>query len=259
MEQIMVLINFKLEINLSTVIALLLGIIIGMIILFLVYALTSLNSIKKRRIIVSKELENITDEDIKNLIDISKEQFNIKKKQNKGVTFEDFRNIIIELINQIAFRFYPKSKHPIAELTIDELILLDRYLVNRIDSFTSKKGIRLIKKIKLSTIIQITNAKNSVENTKAFKTIKKRKLDKVASTLWSVGHVLNPVTWINNLIINPTIKILFNKICIVIISIVGQETYHIYSKKIFTDANDELELLELVEKLNLEEKEKETV
>ncbi|MCH5172153.1 MAG: hypothetical protein J1F31_04950 [Erysipelotrichales bacterium] len=255
----MMLIDFDLKINFSTVIALFLGIILGMIILFLIYTLTSLNSIKKRRIIVSKELENITDEDIKNLINISKEQFNIKRKQNKGVTFDDFRVIVVNLINQIAYRFYPKSKHPIAELTIDELILLDRYLINRIDSFTSKKGLRLIKKVKISTIIEIINTKNSVENTKTFKTIKKGKLDKVATTIWTIGHILNPVTWINKLIINPTIKMLFNKICIVVISIVGQETYHIYSKKIFTEANDELELLELVEKLNLEEKEKELV
>lgn len=252
-------IDFKLEINLSTIIAFLLGIIIGMLFLFLLYALTSLKSIQKRRIIVSKELENITDDDIKNLINTAKNDYNVKKKQNKGVSFEDFRNIIIQLINQIAYRFYPKSKHPVLELTVDEVILLDRYLINRLDSFTSKKGIRLVKKIKLSTIAEILDTRNSINNNKAVKTIKEKKLDKVASTLWTIGHALNPITWAKKLIVNPTIRLLFNKICLVLISIVGQETYHIYSKKVFEDASDELELLELIQKLNIEDKEKESI
>ena len=259
MNKFLQLIDFKIEINLAAIIAFFFGILSGMFLLFFIYVLSSLKAIKKRRIIVSKELKNINDEDIMNIIKLAKEEFHIKKKQHKSISFSDFREIIINLINQIAFRFYPKSKHPIAELSIDELILLDRYLVNQIDSFTSKKGIRLVKKVKISSIITIINTKNTIENTAVIKTIKKDKVDKIATAILDGLQVLNPVLWIRKGIVAPTIKMILNRICLVIISIVGQETYHIYSKKIFTENQDELELIELVKKLSIEEKEKEVV
>lgn len=250
------LIDFKLEINISTIIAFVSGIIVGMILLFLIYVLSCLKSIRKKRIIISKEINNIKEEDIKNLIDNAKSQFKIKCKENHTVTFENLRQIVLSLINQVAFRFYPNSKTPLAELTIDELILLDRYMTNKIDDLLSKRGLRLIKKFKISTFLRIINTKNKVENTKVVKSMKEKKIDKVLSTLWSIGHILNPVTWIKKIIVNPTINMLVKKVCLVVISIAGEETYQIYSKKAFLNEDEEKEeLLALIEE---DTKEKQT-
>ena len=79
------------------------------------------------------------------------------------------------MMNKIASHFYPDSKKPLAELSIEELILLDRYIMDKLELILSKVKINMFKKLKLSTILKLLNLKQNVENNIVVKTTKKYK------------------------------------------------------------------------------------
>ena len=43
------------------------------------------------------------------------------------------KNLSLELSKDIATKFYPESKYPLLELTIDETLMLGHYITDRID------------------------------------------------------------------------------------------------------------------------------
>lgn len=146
-------------------------------------------------------------------------------------------------MNEIAGKFYPKSKRPLLELSFDELLLLDNYIVKKIDDLLSRKGLILFRKLKLSTIMNLVDKKTAIDNNKAVKSIKKYKLKKVYDVFLFSLNLINPYFWFKKIIVNPAINILLNKVFIVCYSIVGEETYNIYSKQIFNNDDNEIKQL----------------
>lgn len=89
----------------------------------------------------------------------------------------------------------------------------------------------MLRKLKVSTIVSISTKKKEVEESKAFQTtmVISQNLNKMKYVL----NVLNPLNWGRKLIVDRIMNIVVDQICLVIISIVGEETYKIYSKKVF--------------------------
>ena len=59
--------------------------------------------------------------------------------------------------------------------------------------------------------------------------------------------------WFKKLVVDPSINAITKKIVLVIIDVIGQETYHIYSKQAFLEPLDDQELQALLNKLEVEE------
>ena len=60
-----------------------------------------------------------------------------------------------DLINDIARTYYPNSQYPLFELSIEELISLDYYIMKRIEKIFSGKVLSKVKKMKISSLVKV--------------------------------------------------------------------------------------------------------
>ncbi len=233
------------------------GIVAGFIILFLIYLLYLLINIRKKNKIVLPN-EELTKEKALERIEETKLAFKEKKtKGSKSISYA--YDLCVKLIEDTATDFFPKSKHPIFELSIDEIMLLTEYIRTRIDELLNHKGINVLRKIKVSTILNLLDTKKVIEENEIVRTTKKYKLKSATKSAKKVINLVNPFWWARKLVIDGTFNILINKLCVVIIGIVGEETYKIYSKKVFLkdsdiDSNSYFDMENLEEELLNEEK-----
>ena len=248
----MFLIDVNFSINISSLIAFLIGIIVGPILFVLIYILITTKTIKKDAIILDENSKNITKEEIEQDIKIAQDSFLRRTKEQKEITFKNIEIVSLQLIKQIASRFYPDSKNPICELTFEEIILLDHYIVEKLESLLDKRMLKPLRKLKLSQVLQILNIKSSIDNSKPVKVAKKYKFKKIGQIIWQAINIFNPVTWTKNVVINPAINILSKKICLQIIETIGQETYHVYSKQVFLDPVNDQELDQMLRLMSKE-------
>lgn len=235
--------DIKFEINLFSLFAFVMGIVSGLIIFGLLYLISSLNSLRKKKIKADEEVERISEEQIKQIINKYQTSYKDEKKRMKKIPIDFFKSSIWAMMNEIAKRYYPKSKRPLFELNLDEIILLDRYIIGKIEDLLSKRGLKIFRKLKVSTILKIMDAKTVVESNAVYKTAKKYKLKKIGDILSTILNVINPYMWVKKGIINPIINVLTNKVFLICYSIIGEETYKIYSKQVFVKENEELILL----------------
>lgn len=244
------LISFKFEINISTLIAFIVGIFVGFILLALVYLLACLNSLRKKKRKINKQIEIISQEEIKNIIKSYQQSFNDEKKRRESIPVDYFKTSLMEMINDIAGQFYPKSKRPLMELSIEEIIMLDRYIIKKVEELFSHRGLSLFKNVKLSTIAKLIETKSTIDNNAVVKTAKRYRLRKIGNVILTGLNLINPYFWVKKLIINPSINLIIKKICITCYAIAGEETYNIYSKQIFME-DDEI-LKDIVSSINNE-------
>ncbi len=211
------------------------GVVTGFIILFLIYLLYVLINIKKGKKIIKSEKHIETSEIIKR-IELTKKAFKEKKtKGSKSISYT--YDLCAKLVVDTASDFFPNSKHPLFELSIDEMVLLIEYIRKRIDEVLDYKGISFLRKIKVSTLLNMADTKKILEENEIIKATKRYKLKSTYEAAKKVINLINPLWWAKKLVIDGTFNILINKMCLVVIGIVGEETYNIYSKKVFL--NDE--------------------
>ena len=130
----MFLVNFEFTINFGSLAAFLTGILCGVILFILIYFLYVMLYLNKKEINLHSNSDIVTEDDIKNEIKKSQDKFLELKKSYGVITIDSLKDVTVELISNIAKLYYPDSKQPIAELTIKELILLDKYLIEKIDT-----------------------------------------------------------------------------------------------------------------------------
>ena len=172
---------------------------------------------------------------IKELIEDARKAYSDKSLRGAKSSVAHCTTICTDLVTDIARRFFPKSKRPLAELTIDELLNLCVYVSQRINAILDRPGLRLIKKLKLSTLLALGDAKKIIDDSALMKLTKKYKLKKIFSAVMGVVNLFNPVYWVRRLCINTSLDFAINKLCISVIGIVGEETYKIYSKRVFEE------------------------
>ena len=161
------------QINFATIIAFLMGILLGMALLALIYLFTSLVKLNKDAIKINKRINDISEDEIKKTIAQYQEAFKDEKKRRKAVPLDFFMSSSKEMINDIAKKFYPDSSRPLSELTINELIMLDRYIIDKIDNLLSKRLFNLFRNVRLTTILKLLDTKTKFENTSLAKTYKR--------------------------------------------------------------------------------------
>lgn len=248
--EIMVVLEVTFDINLSSLFALLIGIGCGVILTVLIGTLITLLNIKKETILIDNIDDEVAVEDINKDINRVKEAFKLKLKEDKEVNFNYIININLQLIRQIASRYYPKAKEPLAELTFEELSLLCSYILNKIDKLMDTGPLHIVKKVKLSWVLQAVNTKSKIDNSKVVKTAKKYKVGKIGKAITTTLQFLNPAMWFRKLIYDPCVNLITKRIVLVIIETVGQETYHIYSKQAFLEPIEEKELQQFINNLD---------
>ena len=187
-------IRFDIDFNNGSFIIFISGVIFGLFIFGLLYLYFTLRTLKDKKYYVESELENtIKEEEIKEIISSYQEKYlNQRKNDNKEVTSRFVKEVLYGVIIDIASKYFPDSKRPLLELSIDELIMLMRYITNRVDNLLGYRGIKILRKIKLSTIMNIVDASLKVNNTKVVQTTKKYKVGKIVKSSIGVLNILNP-------------------------------------------------------------------
>lgn len=226
---------FGLNFDMASLFAFLLGILVGCALLAIVYLILVISSLKSKKYIAKTEVTNITDEEIKEIIDNASKVYSDKNLKGAKSSVSHCATICYSLVTDIARKFFPDSKRPIAELTIDEILELAIYVSNRINDIVDRPGLRMIKKLKLSSILALGDAKKVIEESNLMKMTKKYKIKKIFSSIMGALNFLNPVYWIRRLFINTALDIAVNKLCLSVIAIVGEETYKVYSKNMFNE------------------------
>ena len=172
-------------------------------------------------------------EDLKNLIIEKQKKLKRMIKYEQDGAFKSTSFMAYELLEEISRYFYPDSKYPMLELSVNELMELNHYITDRINTILDIPILKNAKKTRIIHIVQMYEKKRSLEQSKIMKAAKKAKLGKVLKYGGMALNAVNPVYWFRKLVINTSIDAMTRKVCVVIISVVGEETAKIYSKKLF--------------------------
>ena len=136
------------------------------------------------------------------------------------------------LIEEVARIYYPESKNPIYELTIEELFLLLREIITLLSNIVYDIGIPNLEKLKVSTIKDLVLIGGKVK--------KVYNLRSVGLTVGFINaaiklqSVVTPIYWIKKGTNDLSITSLSQFLIKCIFEVVGKETANVYSKK-FTE------------------------
>jgi hypothetical protein len=220
------------NLDLSSLISFLIGISFGFLMLLLIYVYAVLKSINKGLKLRQTDEQDIDEEEIKWLIQDAIKLFKNKEAREEAGFAKHLLDINKELSVDIAKKFYPKSKYPYLELTVDETLMLNHYITDRFQELmASSRILRLTRGWTLAKIVEMNEVKNKIEQNAIVKTVKKYSgLTKAAG---AVMNAVNPVYWFRRFTKEVALQIVSIQIGVALIKITGEETYKIYSKKVF--------------------------
>ncbi len=221
------------EVNLSLIFSFLFGVAIGLAIFALLYLVVVLSTMRSKKYIVRTSVKDVTSKEIEDMINETQIMFKDKKLRGENSLIAHCRDLSTELVKNIAIKFFPNSKHPLLELSIDELLLLGVYISKRLDEVLNYRGLRFFRKMKISTIVSLGEVKQTVEDHPLVKATKKYKIAEALKAAKSVVNVVNPIYWARKAIVSTATDVILKKLCVIIIGICGEETFKIYSKSVF--------------------------
>ena len=221
------------NLDISSLLSFILGLLAGFLFLLLLYVYAVIKSLNKGLLLRKADEEDIDEEEIKWLIEDAQEQFKDKQKRDEVGYYKYLIEVCRDLSIDISKKFYPRSKYPHLELTIDETLHLNHYITNRLDEVLSSKLLRLTRGLTLIKIIEANEMKENLESTKVYQAAKKYKVNQILKTTVGVINAVNPVYWTRRLVISQMSNRIMVSIGKALIAITGEETYKIYSKKVF--------------------------
>ena len=104
-----------------------------------------------------------------------------------------------------------------------------------VEANSKDDALRLVKKIKLSTILALGDTKKAIDDSSLMKLTKKYQVMKIVNAIKGVLNIFNPIYWARRTFLNSALDFAINKLCLSIIGIVGEEVYKIYSKRVFEE------------------------
>lgn len=221
------------EIDITSIISFIIGIFLGAIIVCGVYVVAVLSSLRNKKFIVKVETDDVQTEEIKQMILDAQVSYKNKELRAENSRIGFCTELCKKLAIDIASKFYPNSKYPLLELSIDELMMLIIYIEGRLEEIFNRRGLRLFKRVNVATIFNITSKTNQVMDSKAYHVTKE--VGGAIGTIKKVINVVNPAWWIRKLVIDNTFNVITDKLCLVTLAIVGEEIYKIYSKTVFNE------------------------
>lgn len=227
------------EIDSRAIINFLLGFVTGFVLLFLIWVLLITLSQKKRfkkRMLNKLPLEN---HEVLELIDIKQNQLVDTVRLTDNAYFSVALDLSIELVEEIARHYFPNSKYPIYELSIEELLELNRYITYRIDGLVNTRIIKLFKGYRVSKIVSALKMKKAITNSKAMKLSRKLNVSKFYSASRTVLNYANPMYWFRKTTVKPMSEVVVKMVCKQIIALVGEETNKVYSKSFSEEKSDD--------------------
>ncbi|MDV3167925.1 MAG: hypothetical protein Q8781_00425 [Candidatus Phytoplasma stylosanthis] len=209
------------------------GFFSGFISFLLLYFFSVFRKFNNKHRLKQEENSSFSVEEMKNLIQEKQKQFKEDNEKNS----DEYMLLLVRncqsLLFEVSSKFYPNSPFPYLELTIDESLILVKYVQFRIDELFNKNIISLFRKI---TLRKIMTLKQTLVDKKYVD--KYKKTNKILNSVSNVVNIINPFHWAKKIFFKTFYNKILEKIGTTIIFIIGEEIYKIYSKKIFeTDLN----------------------
>lgn len=221
----------------------LLGLMTGFVLLALFVGFIFVTERQTKIKIKRSKMTNLKDIEVQDLIEKRQSEMIDTVKLTDAAYFKVAFDLSFELMNEIARYYFPDSKYPMYELSIQEIVDLSKYITERIEGLIDSRFIRRFKNYRVSTIITIINKKKALDNSKLMKLSKKLQISKFYSVSKTVLNYANPIFWFRKLAIKPSTTFLTKEVCKMVIQIFGEETNKIYGKKM-NQAPEDIEAAE---------------
>jgi len=220
-------------ISLGTIINFVLGMVTGMILFSAIYVYFFVRGKNIKIDEIKHPTVDVKEDELKAMIQEKQKKFKRNKKLGTSPVTKLTFDMSYELIEEISKYFFPESKYPMLELSVNEFITLNHYVTDRIDQMLNKPLLKNTKNVRVTKFVQMYDKKKSIERNKVVKSLKKYKVDKAAKYASMAVNAVNPVYWFRKAVIKTSVDAMTKKISVVIIGIVGEETVKVYSKKLF--------------------------
>ncbi len=231
------------EITFGGIINFILGILSGFILFTLVYIYFSIRGKNSDMMLIRKPEVDVDEEKLKQIIIDKQKAFKSAYKKNQKNIGKTTFNLSYELIEEISSFYFPDSKYPMLELSVNEFITLNHYITDRIDGILEQPLLKNTRNIRITKIVRAYETKKAIEQKRLIKAAKSGAVKTTMKVTLGALNLFNPAYWFRKLVINTSVDFVTRKICLMIISIVGEETSKIYSKKLF-DKDVEFDLVE---------------
>lgn len=222
---------WKFNIDYASLILFFIGLFIGILLFLLVFLIIKIKA-KKYSDFIIKSNENVTADDANALINASVEALEESIDSKEGHIIETTKTLAYNLMEDIARLFFPTSKRPLFELSLDELITLTETVsVNIEKALDQKLFSRMLKGVKVSTLVSISAGKEYYES-EAFEIKKQQSLKTRIKSL--VGDAIKKT---KSKVIKTGISAfqVLPKTCRLIIHVCGEETYKAFALKLSKD------------------------
>lgn len=230
----MVLLKFGIfEIDYTLIILFIIGLILALFIFGIVFLALKLSTKNKNFMVKSKA--SVTKETGSILLVEAEKDFYHRVKDLDEPSFEALKLVANKLMDDIAILFFPKSKMPLYELTIDELLELfktaSRHAEEKLnDGFIT----RILKgKFTISGIINMTQTKEDIEESP---------IEAEKSKFWSnIGNAFKAgLNKVKDAAVGYVLKKsdAINKIFALLLRIIGQETFDAFYRKIYNEESE---------------------
>ncbi len=227
---------------------------------FLTGISTSILTIIVFLLIINKKQEKILEKEEISRVEVEEEYIKeiIKEKRDKiirgknvgfGSNYKNVEEGIKDLTQEIAKSYFPNSKYPKYELTIEETIELNIHISNRLLKELNKKRYKLLRELRISQILFLNDTKKNIMEKDFVAKLNKYKVVDIVRSGWMIYNVANPIYWVKKLALTGGMEAALRSFGVIIVNTVGEELNSVYSKS-FRQASKEIEKkkLEFIEK-----------
>jgi hypothetical protein len=220
----------------------LLGLGTGFVLLAVFIGLMMISNRKSQSKIIKSKESPLLDSTVQSMIESKQNLLTETARIADNAYFRVSAELSMELMTEIAKYYFPDSKYPIYELSIQELLNLNYYITKRLEKLINGRFIRHFKNYRISSIVNILNRKKAIDNSKLMKLNRQYKVSKILSVGAAVLNYANPIYWFRKLALKPSTTLVTKEACKLILQIVGEETNNLYSKKMFESPVDEVKI-----------------
>jgi hypothetical protein len=107
-----------------------------------------------------------------------------------------------------------------------------------VEEFVSAKILAVIKRRTLAQIKFLYDTKVKIGDMKIVKAAEEATVKKIGKTVLGVLNAVNPAYWVKRITVDKLYDLIIVRISLAVIAITGEETYKVYSKRVFVEPKD---------------------
>lgn len=179
-------------------------------------------------------VQNPTDQDLQAYALIETERQAIWKSlsTNTSIAPRKIYQIAFDLVQRIAVIYHPDHENPVFQASIADLLELNYRIITRLQDYLEEFPLNTIKDLNVEDILRYKNYYDRFTNFELVKMAQKHQnLYTLGRYLWMGYNALNPWYWGQKVVLTAGKESIFRYLLSVIITIVGEESVLVYSKR----------------------------